>query len=132
MDVRSAARHWADVWSRSWPTRDIDAIAALYADGAAYRSHAFRKPYIGPSGAREYVEEAFEGDDELECWFGEPLTTGPRAAVEWWAVFQREGKDHTIAGTTILRFDDAGRVAEHCDYWYQEEGRYRAWPTWGK
>jgi ketosteroid isomerase-like protein len=37
MDAETAARRWAETWSRAWPQRDGEAIAALYADSAVYR-----------------------------------------------------------------------------------------------
>lgn len=131
MTVEAAARRWAQTWSRAWPVKDTEAISALYADGAAYRSHPFRAPKIGPSGAREYVAWAFAEEEHLTCWFGEPITCGSRAAVEWWAVFRSKGKDHTIAGTTVLRFSHDGKVTEHLDYWCTDEGRRLPPDGWG-
>src|SRR5438477_303160 len=55
MDPATAARRWADTWSRAWPQRDVEAIAALYADGAVYRSPAFRPPDLGLAGVRRTV-----------------------------------------------------------------------------
>jgi hypothetical protein len=52
MDAETAARRWADPWSRARPQRDIEAIAALYAGTAVYRSPAFRQPYSGLAGVR--------------------------------------------------------------------------------
>ena len=132
MDTETAARRWADVWSRAWPVKDVDAIAALYSDDAVYRSHAFGRTYHGPAGAREYTESAFANEEALTCWFGDPIVSGGRAAVEWWAVLRSNGTDQTIAGTTILRFASDGRVDEHCDYWYLEDSRRTPWPGWGK
>lgn len=37
MDAETAARRWADIWSRAWPQRDAEAIAALHADTVVYR-----------------------------------------------------------------------------------------------
>lgn len=62
-----------------------------------------------------------EGDPEV--WFGEPVVDGDRAAVEYWAILRLEGKEQTLAGTTLLRFDAEGRVVEHRDYWALEQGR---------
>ncbi len=58
-----------------------------------------------------------------EVWFGEPVVTGDRAAVEYWAILRYEGAEHTLAGTTMLRFDEHGLVLEHRDYWALENGR---------
>jgi len=126
------ARVWAQTWSLAWPRKDADAIASLYAPGASYRSHPFRMPKIGPGGAKEYVLGAFAEEDAIECWFAEPIAAGDRAAVEWWAVYRWEGKEWTLAGTSVLRFAADGMVAEHTDYWVMDEGRRLPAPGWGR
>ncbi|MBV8595809.1 MAG: nuclear transport factor 2 family protein [Candidatus Eremiobacteraeota bacterium] len=131
MTVEAAARRWAQTWSRAWPRKDTAAISELYNEGAAYRSHPFREPKIGPRGAQEYTQRAFAEEEALECWFGEPIICGRRAAVEWWAVFRAKGKDQTIAGTTVLRFSEDGKVTEHLDYWCSDEGRRLPPDGWG-
>lgn len=123
MTVEAAAKRWAQIWTRAWPAKDTKTISELYADTAVYRSHPFREPEIGTSGAQEYVAWAFESEEDLACWFGEPIVSGSRAAVEWWAVFVTQGKDCTIAGTSVLRFAADGKVTEHTDYWCSDEGR---------
>ena len=63
---------------------DVEAIAALYADRAIHRSTAFRQPGLGPAGVRRYLSENFGAEESIECWFGEPIVSGDRTAVEWW------------------------------------------------
>jgi hypothetical protein len=48
MDAETAAHRWADTWSHAWPQRDVEAIAALYADTAVHRSTPFRPTRRGP------------------------------------------------------------------------------------
>jgi hypothetical protein len=131
MTVEAAARRWAQVWASAWPRKDAETISQLYAEDAAYRSHPFRAPKIGPTGAREYARWAFADEEDLECWFGEPVTCGTKAAVEWWAVFLSQGKEWTIAGTSVLRFSPDGKVTEHTDYWCSDEGRRLPPSGWG-
>ena len=120
-DTRAAARRWRDTWVRAWPAKDVEAIAALYAPEADFRSHPFREP----EDASEYVRRVFgEEEREAECRFGEPLVDADRAAVEYRAVLVYEGKETTLAGTTLLRFRADGLVVEHRDYWALEEGRH--------
>ena len=65
--------------------------------------------------------------------FGEPVEEGDRAAVEWRAVFVLPGgEEQTIAGCSVLRFDDQGLVAEARDYWHVEPGRRPPHDTWGR
>jgi hypothetical protein len=120
MDAESAARRWAEVWERAWPAADVDAIDALYAEGATFYSHPFRDR----QAPRDYVTWAFSDQAEAECRFGKPVVSGDRAAVEWWAVMTTDdGSVESIAGTSLLRFDDDGLVSEQRDVWAIEPGR---------
>lgn len=125
-----AARRWAQTWESSWPRRDAESIAALYAAGATYRSHPLRDPQAG--GALAYTQREFALEEAIVCRFGEPMTSSDRAAVEWWASWVEEGREVTLAGSTVLRFDEAGRVVEHVDYWVQGEGRLEPFSGWGR
>ena len=121
------ARCWRDAWAEAWPRRDVDAIAALYLPDAAYRSHPLRDA----ERPRAYLERVFAEEEAIECWFGEPLVAGDRAAVEWWASYREAGKEVTLAGTTVLRFGSDGLVAEHVDYWVEGSGRTAPFSGWG-
>ena len=126
MRIRRAARNWAEVWQRAWPLADVRAIAALYAPGALFFSHPFRQRQT----PEEYVRWAFEDQVEAECRFGEPLVEGDRAAVAWWGVIRsRDGSVETVAGTSLLRFDEDGFVIEQRDAWGGREGRHEL-PEW--
>jgi SnoaL-like domain len=104
----------------------VDAIAALYAADAVFYSHPFRDRQT----PNEYVSWAFGDQASAECRFGEPVAAGDRAAVDWWAVItDRDGSDQTVAGTSLLRFRDDGRVVEQRDAWAEETGR-RELPDW--
>jgi ketosteroid isomerase-like protein len=126
VDALAAARRWADVWARSWPAADLDAIAALYADDAVMYSHPFRDR----QRPEDYVAWAFGEQGSAVCRFGEPVAAGDRAAVDWWAVItDKDGGEQTVAGTSLLRFRDDGLVTEQRDAWADEPGR-RELPDW--
>lgn len=128
MDARTAARRWAEVWSSAWPTADVEAISALYAKDAVFYSHPFR----ARQSPREYVAWAFGDQDAAECRFGEPVVDQGRAAIDWWAVIaSKDGSLQTVAGTSLLRFDGAGRVVEQRDAWADEAG-CRDLPAWAR
>lgn len=130
MDSAAAARRWKETWSRAWRRRDVEAIVALYAEDAVYRALVFREPDLGVAGVRRYLEENFAVEDEIECWFGEPIAGGDRAACEWWATWIEEGQRLTLAGATVLRFDADGLVLDHRDYWNQVERREPPFQGW--
>ena len=130
MDAAEAARRWVETWRRGWPAKDVDSIAALYSPEAVYRALAFREPDRGLGGVRRYLEQNFAAEHELECWFGEPVIQGDRVAVEWWGTWIEEGTRLAMAGATVLRFDTAGLVVDHRDYWNQSDRPERPYSRW--
>ncbi len=88
-----------------------------------FRTSPFREPGFGPAGVREYVEWAFADEERADTWFGDPVVAGRCATVEWWAVSNASGADTTLAGISLLRFDEDGLVVAQSDYWHEEPGR---------
>jgi ketosteroid isomerase-like protein len=129
MNAEEAARAWIEAWQRGWPAGDVDAIASRYTDGAVYSSHPFRPTET----ARSYLERAFGEEALVEEHFGEPVVAGDRAAVEYWGWLRSpSGRELTIAGTSVLRFDPEGRVTGHRDYWVEMDGRHDPPAGWGR
>jgi hypothetical protein len=130
LETEAAARRWRDTWERAWPTKDVDAIVALYSDDVLYRALVFREPDVGRGGVRRYLEENFGVEEDVECRFGEPVVGGDRAAVEWWASWMENGELLTLAGSTFLRFDAGGLVVDHRDYWNEVKRREAPFDGW--
>jgi hypothetical protein len=64
--------------------------------------------------------------------FSDPIVAaGDRAVVEWWAFVRADGAEQTLAGLSLLRFDDEGLVVEQRDYWAEGQGRRAASPGFG-
>jgi hypothetical protein len=119
-ETATAAKRWAAEWERCWREHDSGGVAALYADGASFRSAPFRDL----QDPRAYAEWAFADEDAAEPHFREPFAVADdRAVVEWWAVLTGGGKEETLAGVSLLRFDDRGLVVDQHDYWNIEPGR---------
>lgn len=130
MDTRDAAQRWRRTWEDGWPRGDVDAVAALYAPTCQYRALAFRQPEEGATGARHYLHANFTAEEEVTCRFNEPIVCDGRAAVEWWASWVEQGRTLTMAGVTLLGFDQDGLVLDQRDYWNDVDGRrepYRGW-----
>lgn len=130
VDAEALARRWAETWSRAWPAKDVEAIAALYSDETLYRALPFREPDRGLAGVRRYLTENFGVEESIACRFGEPFACQDRAAVEWWASWLENGDELTLAGATLLRFDAGGLVVDHRDYWNQVERREPPYAGW--
>ena len=124
MDTCEAALRWIDGWLRGWRALDLQPIVALYADDCFFLSQPFRDPQT----PGEYVEWAFAEEDRAEPWFGEPLVDGDRVAVEWWAFVREDGRDITLAGTSLLRFREDGQCVEQRDAWAAADGRVERRP----
>lgn len=127
--MTKAARRWAATWERSWPAKEVEPIAALYGEGAGYRSSALRD--VAPGGPVGYLRREFGVEEDIWCRFGEPIAAGDRAAVEWWASWIEGGQTLTLAGATVLRFSEEGLVVDHVDYWLQADGRLEPYSGWG-
>ena len=128
MDAEAAARAWIDGWSRGWRAHNPEPIAALYIEDVVFVSEPFR----APTHPRDYAVQAFAEEDEVEFRFGEPIVCGDRAVVEYWAYITFEGKESTLAGVALLRFDQEGRCVDQRDYWSMKEGRHAPSPHWGR
>jgi hypothetical protein len=129
MDAEAAARAWIDAWSRSWRELDAGVLEPIYAPDAVHRSHPFREPGNPIDYARWALSEE---EGEPEVWMGEPIVSGDRAAIEWWASVIENGKTISLAGTSVVRFDAAGRAVEQTDYWGQADGRTPPFKGWGR
>jgi hypothetical protein len=71
------------------------------------------------------VRWAFADQKSAECRFGEPVVDGSRAAIGWWAVIvSTDGSLQSLAGTSLLRFDEDGLVVEQRDAWAESDGRH--------
>lgn len=127
VDAEAAARAWIEAWTRAWRGLDAELLTPIYTSDAVQRSHPFREP----GNPIEYARWALaEEEGEPEVWMGDPIVAGDRAAIEWWAIVVENGKEVSLAGTSIVRFDAGGRVVEQSDYWGSTDGRTPPWPGW--
>jgi hypothetical protein len=100
------------VWAQGWREHDSDAIGALYAEGASWQQHPFRKPEPG------YLVCVFAEEESARCEFGTPIVDGDRAAVPWSAQTTLvDGGAEDLDGVSLLRFDGDGLVIEQRDIW---------------
>jgi len=125
----SFGQRWADAYKVAWEAGDPVAAAALYHPDCIFRSAPFRVP----EAPLAYTTRVYPEARAEDVRFGEAIEQGDRAAVEWWATLVlNDGQEQTLAGCSVLRFDDQGLVVEARDYWHVEPGRRAPYATWGK
>ena len=123
--AEAGARAWVAAWSDGWARHDPDVIAGRYAPDCRFRSLPFRAEGRGPEAVVAYTTEAFADERSARFAFGEPIVAPDgRVAVEYRAVILPSdgGLEITVAGVSVLRFDDAGLVTEHFDCWAETPG----------
>ena len=131
MRTAERAARWAATWKRAWEALDADTIVGLYAPDALLSTEPFREPYVGRDGVRAYVGRVFGEEEDPQVHVGAPIVEGVRAAVPWWGSLREDGVDTTLAGVSILRFDDAGLVTEQWDAWNVVRERRPPPEAWG-
>ena len=117
MNAAEAADRWARAWKDGWEALDPEPILACYAPAALLSTEPFREPYRGLDGVREYVTRVLGEEEDPRVWTSTPIVSDDRAAISWWASLLEQGADATLAGTSVLRFDDEGLVVEQWDAW---------------
>jgi hypothetical protein len=98
------------------------------------RSSTGRWPSASPIEARPACaptcNRTFAVEQDVECRFGVPVAAAECAAVEWWASWEEDGQPVTMAGVSLVRFDENSLVADQRDYWNQEHCRESPYPGW--
>jgi hypothetical protein len=82
--------------------------------------------------SHEYLVRAFGDEENVLAWFGDPIVEGDRGAVQWWATLTESGREITLGGTSVLRFDERGLVVSQWDAWDELDGRRGPPPEWGR
>ena len=133
MDAREAARRWASTWKNAWEAKDTEAIVAALCRRCRLLDATVPHAHLRRAGVREYVSQAFAEEDGAAG-----LGRGPRSST---AIAPRSnggrpltenGVETTLAGTSVLRFDDDGLVVEQRDTWNQADGRREPPDSWGR
>ena len=130
MNTCDAALRWKETWEAAWQRYDDEAIVQMYSPACLYRALAFREPERGVAGVRAYLQREFGVEEGVTCRFGDPVCGDGRASVQWWASWTEAGRELTMAGVTVLRFDDDGLVVDHRDYWNEVPGKVEPFAGW--
>lgn len=127
MDPRS----WLEAYGKAWRLGDDELVHSLFTEDAIYRSHPLRDPLQGPNQIGDYWRQVTATQANLDLRFGEPVVSGHRMAVEWWATMHDEGEWVTIPGCLVLAFAPDGRCRQLREYWHVESSRVSPPAGWG-
>ncbi|MFF8476668.1 nuclear transport factor 2 family protein [Streptomyces sp. NPDC015414] len=116
----TAVDRWIDALKDGWRARDADAVAALFTDDAVYHQGPYGAPHTGREAVAAHWRTTLSRQKDARMWFGEPVVSGGRAAVEWWCVLYdpETGAPRNAAGCLVLRFAADGRCASFHEYWH--------------
>ena len=132
MIVGWALDEWIRRYKTAWEEADEEAVAALFTEGASYRSQIFREAMVGRDAIRDYWRRGAGTQREVRVLMGRPFAHGHRVAVEWWATMvDPDDGELTLPGCLLLTFDADGLCSSLREYWAVESGRHEPPADWG-
>jgi ketosteroid isomerase-like protein len=110
---------------------DVARLGEIYAPDAV-----FKDPFNevrGVAAIERIFAHMFDQVDAPRFVIHEAIGAGDQAFLTWDFRFRRRGRtdEMTIRGATHLRFDGAGRICLHRDYWDAAEELYEKLPLLG-
>ena len=124
---------WAERYRRAWEDADDEAVGALFAEDATYRSDPLQEPHRGRDAIRAYWREVTAVQSNVAVAVGRPLVEGDRAVVEWWTQMDVAGEPVTLPGALILDFDERGLCRALREYYNWAPGTRTPPPSgWGR
>lgn len=116
-------------WYATLTAETVSQTAEFYAADAQ-----FRDPFNdvrGVAAIEAIFHHMFAHTQEPRFIIAERLMQGEQAFVTWRFVFQLRGQPYQICGGSHLRFDQAGLVVMHRDYWDAAEELFEKLPLIG-
>jgi hypothetical protein len=117
------------IWYSTLSVDTLPDIARLYAPQAS-----FKDPFndvIGVNAIEKIFVHMFDTTDSPKFVIVDSLQQGDQAFLTWHFIFGLNGKEYTVKGGTHLRFNDAGLVTMHRDYWDAAEELWQKLPFIG-
>ena len=128
IDVKAAAQRVALFYETLSP-ESIAGLASIYAPGAV-----FRDPFnevTGIAAIERIFAHMFASVAGPRFVVTATIADGDQAMLGWDFFLRLRGREIVIRGVTHLRFDDAGLVVLHRDYWDAAEELYEKVPALG-
>lgn len=116
-------------WYATLTPHSITRAAEFYAPDAR-----FRDPFndvCGVQSIETIMQHMFANSERPRFIIGERIAQGDQAFVTWTFVFVLRGQEYQIQGGTHFRFNAAGLVTLHRDYWDAAEELLQKLPLIG-
>lgn len=116
-------------WYSHLTPESVGQVSQFYAPNAR-----FKDPFNevqGVAAIRAIFAHMFETTDAPRFVINEQVCQAQQAFVTWTFEFALKGKHYSVIGASQLKFDEAGRVIEHRDYWDAAEELFQKLPIIG-
>src|SRR5215204_146153 len=110
---------WVEDYERAWRTKGTDALDALFAADATYRTAPFEEPFRGLAAISAMWEEERSGPDEAYALESEVVAVAGDTGVVRVEVRYGEPASQTYRNLWVVRLNDEG-----CCTSFEE------WPFW--
>lgn len=95
----------------------------------------FKDPFndvIGVDAIRGIFEHMYHTLDQPEFSVNTQAMSGATAFLLWEFRFRLRSRNYAFTGTSVVDFDEAGKVVSHIDYWDPAEHIYSHIPVLGR
>ncbi len=117
------------IWYETLSIDTLPDIQNFYAPKAK-----FKDPFnevTGIDSIQKIFVHMFETTENPKFVFFDRIEQDNQAFLTWHFVFGLKGKQYTVKGGSHLRFNEAGRIVDHRDYWDAAEELWQKLPLIG-
>ena len=120
---RQTFNNWLISYGRAWTSRDPEAAASLYADGATYQVTPFDEPMRGRAAIYEYWVGVAKTEEKIQFDYEILAVTAEHGIARWWASFVRvpPGLQTKLDGIFLICLDDEGRCKSLQEWWQKQQ-----------
>lgn len=114
----SRAQDFADALQQLEKDEDVEEFIGLFADDITLVRPEPGNGGEGPAGARQFWQDYLGQFETIASTFSRVVQEGALGELEWVGTGRlRTGRDISYTGTSLLAFDDAGKVVRFATYY---------------